>query len=278
LLRHDRTVHAKDGGIPLHSEVKRKSNTKQTKPTITIEQSNLDSLDDGMVDLETAAVLMTELHHAAAAALLDQDQELEKRRREASVQSADSYDGPAMYSSGALPVRDINNWDPPTPSSGTERGSSLQPPNHLGHLMNRSLSADRRSVDRRSATPSSHFGYSYTATPTVYSPYPSSPLGLHAFTSAVSPPPQPPQVADDDERRAILDSIRDIDGGRTLPRNFRLPSKSALNRYMSTYFNLFHHHLPFLQPATFNAATVAPPLLLSVLSIGALYTFEKEQA
>lgn len=272
MLRHDRTVHAKDGGIPLHSEVKRKANSKTAKPIITIEQSNLDSLDDGMVDLETAAVLMTELQHAAAAALSDQEQEMENRRREAS-ESADSYDGPTMYTSGALPVRDINNWDPPTPSS-TERGSSLQPPNHFHHL-NRSFS-----LDRRSATPSSHFGgtSSYAATPTVYSPYPSSPLGLHAFVSNVSQPAQPPQVADEDERRAILDSIREIDGGNTLPRSFRLPSKSALNRYMSTFFSLFHHHLPFLHPATFNAATTAPPLLLAVLSIGALYTFEKEQA
>src|SRR5690606_40887872 len=41
LLRHDRTVHAKDGGIPLHSEVKRRSKNSSTagpsKPTIAIE-------------------------------------------------------------------------------------------------------------------------------------------------------------------------------------------------------------------------------------------------
>lgn len=52
----------------------------------------------------------------------------------------------------------------------------------------------------------------------------------------------------------------------------------VLNRYLSTYFNLFHHHLPFLHPASFEPTAVAAPLLLAVLSIGALYTFEQDQA
>src|SRR3954449_2881896 len=30
LLRHDRTVHAKDGGIPLHSDVKRRAGPKSS--------------------------------------------------------------------------------------------------------------------------------------------------------------------------------------------------------------------------------------------------------
>src|SRR4051794_274374 len=43
LLRHDRTVHRKDGGVPLHSEVKRRAGAKNppvagpSKPSITID-------------------------------------------------------------------------------------------------------------------------------------------------------------------------------------------------------------------------------------------------
>ena len=76
LLRHDRTVHAKDGGIPLHSDVKRRAGPKTSagpsKSGIAIDSSTLEQIEassDGMVDLETAAMLMTDLHHKATAAM-----------------------------------------------------------------------------------------------------------------------------------------------------------------------------------------------------------------
>ena len=91
LLRHDRTVHAKDGGVPLVSEVKRRTNakapttkattTKATPPkpnvgvdgvdTATLEQ--IEASSDGMVDLETAAMLMTDLQHKATAQMASQE-------------------------------------------------------------------------------------------------------------------------------------------------------------------------------------------------------------
>jgi hypothetical protein len=87
-----------------------------------------------------------------------------------------------------------------------------------------------------------------------------------------------PQVNSDEERNMILDNIRASDTEHAVPEGFRLPGLASLNRFLATYFGLFHHHLPFLHPASFEATKVAPPLLLAVLSIGALYAFDQEQA
>jgi hypothetical protein len=87
-----------------------------------------------------------------------------------------------------------------------------------------------------------------------------------------------PCLANDAERTAVLDAIREEDPEDALAGTFRLPGLSSLNRYLSTYFNLFHHHLPFLHPASFKPVEVSPALLLAVLSIGALYSFEHAQA
>lgn len=304
LLRHDRTVHAKDGGVPLHSEVKRRSTKNATsapsKPAITIEQATIEQLEassDGMVDLETAAALMTELHHAATAAAAIDEQEMllqEKSRRSMSSNPESAFDSVVLYAPGVIPVQNMSTWDPPTPSSTTgpeppriqymsssqssshESGmtwssNSLQPPSYR-NTMERSLSAD---PSRGS-----------TVTPTSYAspnpwftgpPSPVNPCGVSA-SSQTTPPPTPPSVDSDHDRNMVLDNIREIDVDRAVLDKFRLPSKSALNRYLSAYFNLFHHHFPFLHPASFSPGKVAPPLLLAVLSIGALYTFEKEQA
>lgn len=286
LLRHDRTVHAKDGGIPLHSEVKRRStktpsSAGPSKPTINIEPATYEQLEnsDGMVDLETAAALMTELHQAAAAAMVDQQQEdllREKSRR--SMSSGPDYES-SMFASGAIHVQNMSTYDPPTPSSTT--GPDLPshiPTSHCGDWNSNTLQlpagAHPVSMERSFSaepTPVSHVG-----SPNPYFPAPPSPSGLPS--SQASPPPMPPSVQSDHERNMVLENIRGIDEERAVLDKFRLPSKSALNRYLAAYFNLFHHHLPFLHSVSFHPGRVAPPLLLAVLSIGALYTFEKEQA
>lgn len=289
LLRHDRTVHAKDGGIPLHSEVKRRSTKASAGPkaSVAVETATIEQLEgtETLADMDArAAMLITELHQAAVGAILDQEHEAmleEKNRRSMSHNSI--RDG-SPYTSSVPPVSNMT-WDPPTPSSahGSSHGpwdsGCLQPP-RFPQLpsMDRSFSSDP------SHAPSLRSGMlSSAATPATYSPYPyttpPSPLqfGGHSSSQAV-PPPAPPQVENDEQRNMILDSIREMDVEKAVLNKFRLPSRSALNRYLSTYFNLFHHHLPFLHPASFNPSAVAPPLLMSVLSIGALYTFEREQA
>lgn len=87
-----------------------------------------------------------------------------------------------------------------------------------------------------------------------------------------------PQVDSDEAIAKIMENIRKSDTEDALVETFRLPGLSVLNRYLSTYFNFFHHHLPFLHPASFDPTAVPAPLLLSVLSVGALYTFEQDQA
>lgn len=273
-------MHAKDGGIPLHSEVKRRS-TKNTssagpsKPQITIEPATLEQYEgtSDAVDMETAAVLMTELHQAAAAAMVDQEQEEKSRRSMSSNPDFDSM----PFTSGAIPVHNMSTWDPPTPSSTTGHdhhrmksespgpqdwnASTLQIPSGHPTSMERSFSAEPVSV-------------SYVGSPNPYFPGPPSP----GVASQATLPPTPPSVQSDHERNQVLDNIREIDVERAVLDRFRLPSKNALNRYLTAYFNLFHHHLPFLHSSSFQPGTIAPPLLLAVLSVGALYTFEKEQA
>lgn len=255
-----------------------------SKPSIAIETATIEQLEgtDALADMDArAALLITELHQAAVGAILDQEQEalLEEKCRRSPSRSPEAYDSPAPYSSSA-PA-----WDPPTPSSAhgsscnDSWNGSLQPPRLQLPSMDRSFSSDpSHAPSLRSALLSS------AATPATYSPYPytnpPSPLGFagHNSSTQTAPPPMPPQVENNEERNMILENIRHMDIECEVMGKFRLPSRSALNRYLSTYFNLFHHHFPFLHLPSFYPSNVAPPLLLAVLSIGALYTFEKEQA
>lgn len=123
------------------------------------------------------------------------------------------------------------------------------------------------------------------ATPGALSPFTNmmGPVSPVDYRRSPGPPQQctmakSPQVETEDQINRIMDNIRHCDSENALVDTFRLPQTSVLNRYLSTYFNFFHHHLPFLHPASFDPADVSAPLLLSVLSIGALYTFEQDQA
>ena len=74
LLRHDRTVHAKDGGVPLQSDSKRRNVTKpspdagSSKLPVGIDQAALDQMDtgDAMFGVEEAAMLMANFQQKAA--------------------------------------------------------------------------------------------------------------------------------------------------------------------------------------------------------------------
>lgn len=122
-------------------------------------------------------------------------------------------------------------------------------------------------------------------TPGALSPFPSmmGPVSPVDYRRSPGPAqlctvPKPPQVETEEQVSRIIENIKRCDSEGALVETFRLPAVTGLNRYLSTYFNLFHHHLPFLHPASFNPATVSAPLLLAVLSIGALYAFEQDQA
>ncbi|KAJ6164927.1 hypothetical protein N7470_003599 [Penicillium chermesinum] len=225
LLRHDRTVHAKDGGVPLVAEGRRRGGGVQkpssagsgpSKPSITIDPATLEQIEassDGMVDLETAAMLMTDFQHALGHSRFP----------------VDSTSMPTLVDRHG-PVGDVllsNSM----PMSGNSTPNALSPyPSMTG--------------------PVSPVNYRR-------SPGPSQALTL----------PKAPQIADDIERNLLVESVQDADHLGALPDTFQLPATLSLNRYLSTYFNLYHPHLPFLHQQSFNPITVSPPLLLSAFML-----------
>ncbi|OAA64261.1 c2h2 finger domain containing protein [Niveomyces insectorum RCEF 264] len=284
LLRHDRTVHAKDGGVPLHSDGKRRGGgvTKAARAVSGPSKSSIAAIDtaaieqleassEGIFDVETAAMLVADLHHKATAAVRADGSPYEG----ASGLSSYSPNGSALmepsvtYPSGAIA---IPQWE----------SFMAQPVNSKTHSIASSTSGAfdaQRPYGNGSqsfATPLPPLnGHSAHSASLAYQPenphapaeLPPAPAGFHV-----------PQVNSEDERNTILDNIKSSDSERAIPDGFRVPNLASINRYLSTYFGLFHHHLPFLHPASFNPTQVAPPLLLSVLSIGALYAFDQEQA
>ncbi|KAJ5616873.1 Zinc finger C2H2 [Penicillium hordei] len=270
LLRHDRTVHAKDGGIPLVAEGRRrgggvqKNSSAPAKPSVTIDPTTLEQIEassDGMVDLETAAMLMTDFQHKAAAAATGQVSE----RSESLSPGRGSFE-PYLSGNATLPQMP---WD--TLVSPAEPGSMPTLVDRHGPvgdvLMSNSLPMSGHS------------------TPNALSPYPSmtGPVSPVNYRRSPGPSqaltlPKAPQLANDMERNYVVDRVQGSDSLGALPDTFQLPSTIALNRYLSTYFNLYHPHLPFLHQESFKPSQVPAPLLLAVLSIGALYTFEREHA
>ncbi|OKO96838.1 Transcriptional regulator of adherence 5 [Penicillium subrubescens] len=274
LLRHDRTVHAKDGGIPLVAEGRRRggnggvqkpsSSSGPSKPSITIDPATLEQIEassDGMVDLETAAMLMTDFQHKAAAAVNGQVSE----RSESLSPGRGSFD-PYLSGNATLPQMP---WD--TLISPAETGSMSTLIDRHGPvgdvLMSHSLPMSGNS------------------TPNALSPYPSmtGPVSPVNYRRSPGPSqaltlPKAPQIADEMERSLMVERVQSADTLGALPENFQIPATAALNRYLSTYFNLYHPHLPFLHQQSFKPTSAPTPLLLAVLSIGALYTFERDHA
>jgi len=300
LLRHDRTVHAKDGGVPLHSDVKRRAGPKPnavagpSKTAVTIDTAALEQIEassDGMVDLETAAMLMTDLHHKATAAMRNAGVgPYERRPGMAFSHSGSALMEPSVtYASGAISLPQVQ-WDSFMPQSVTEPKSHSITSNASGSQESFTSSSTFQPGNQlppinQKPTPHNYNGLVPALQSMINSLPPSgantpvhgSPLRNEAQSPSQASP-KPPKVLSDEDRNVILDNIRGHDSERTIPESFRLPGLASLNRYLSTYFSLFHHHLPFLHPASFQPTQVSSPLLLAVLSIGALYAFDQDQA
>jgi len=292
LLRHDRTVHAKDGGVPLHSDGKRRGNgaggvgkpraaSGPAKSSIAIDTAAIEQIEassEGIFDVETAAMLVADMHSKATSEMAY------------SHSGASLMESAVTYPNGTI---GLSQWDSFMPGDSKEHsiasaGSAsfeAQPPfavtapaqAHAGQL------ASAGEQNSNSKTPVPQVCRSGSLRADAGTPAPASPYHSQRAHSPIELPQSPagfraPQVASDDERNMILDNIRANDSEHHLPEGFRVPSLASLNRYLSTYFGLFHHHLPFLHPASFNPTQASPPLLLAVLSIGALYAFDQEQA
>ncbi|KAK7418872.1 hypothetical protein QQZ08_011081 [Neonectria magnoliae] len=296
LLRHDRTVHAKDGGIPLHSDGKRRAGPKTrainapSKSTIAIDTSTLEQMEagnDGIFDVEAAAMLVADLHHKATAAMRGDDSSYEDSTSMAySPHGSSIMESTVTYPSGAIALPQVQ-WEGFMPQSVNEPKTHSITSSASGSFESQPSFASGSTLQPHSNQLPPIGGQNCNGlVPALQSMINSLP---NSAAEAVMPPSpwtaessqagfKAPQVSSDDERNAILDHIRSSDSEHAIPDGFRLPGLGSLNRYLSTYFGLFHHHLPFLHPASFNPTKVSPPLLLAVLSIGALYAFDQDQA
>ncbi|KAH3913178.1 hypothetical protein HBH56_112740 [Parastagonospora nodorum] len=297
LLRHDRTVHAKDGGAPLSSEQKRRTNNKQaadpgpSKPAAILDApAHLEEHEEDMVDadIEAAAMLMTDFHNRAMAS---QEPEMVPNHSESIISPTGPsmmepvvpYTAPGQNMLPQMPWRDsmVPQTESKSPSAFT-RGSALNShPHQLPPLMERTMSGN----DTLAPTFPSMDGGNGLGTPGALSPYPSMLGPVSPVDYRKSPGPsqaltmtRAPQLESEDQCARIYENIKQYDSENALLETFHLPSLNTLNRLLKTYFDLFHHHLPFLHPATFNPTEVSAPLLLAVLSIGALYIFDQDQA
>jgi hypothetical protein len=300
LLRHDRTVHAKDGGAPLPSEQKRRAANKAAdagpskQPAPPPEVPQMDDHEDDMVDadIEAAAMLMTDFHHRAMAS---QEPEMVHSHSEhvmsptgpSMMEPVVPYTAPGQNMLPQMPWRD-SMVPQPEPKSQPDAHSAFHGASHLNShphqlppLMERTMSGSD------SLTPAfqSMNGGNGLGTPGALSPYPSMMGPVSPVDYRKSPGPsqaltmtRAPQLDSEEQCVRIYENIKQYDSENALLETFHLPSLNTLNRLLKTYFDLFHHHLPFLHPATFNPTEVSAPLLLAVLSIGALYIFDQDQA
>ncbi|KAL5612991.1 uncharacterized protein BROUX77_003147 [Berkeleyomyces rouxiae] len=289
LLRHDRTVHAKDGGIPLHSDGKRRAGPKSrsatssaSKTSMPLDQTaieQIESVSDNAFDIEAAAMLVADMQQKAM-------------RDSAGPFDAGSTDYPrnhnsaehvSVYANGSIPTNHQQMaWEfmPQGVRENTAHSiaSTSASFDSQPSLTSSSVTASQpahRLPPLNGLVPALQSMISSLSPSEAPTSAPQTPLEMHPV-----PPPcfKIPFIASDEERSLILDNIRSIDTEHAVPEGFRLSSLSTLNRYLSTYFGLFHHHLPFLHPSSFIASKVAPALLLSVLSIGALYSFDQDEA
>ncbi|RYP03261.1 hypothetical protein DL764_005254 [Monosporascus ibericus] len=304
LLRHDRTVHAKDGGVPLHSDGKRRAGPKArnvgpSKTGLAIDTSGLseqiEASSEGMFDVETAAMLVADLSHKATAAARDNGSPYAPSPTMPYTPNGTALMDPAVtYPPSAVPVPHSVPWDSFMSHSEPKAHSTTS--NTSGSFETQSF-ASVSTITRACPSPfPSMVGHNHSGNTSVLQSADTalSPLnyGLAASNAPHTPrtvrsPADPsqasagfkaPQVQSDDERNMILDNIRAHDTEHAIPEGFRVPNLSSLNRYLATYFGLFHHHLPFLHPASFKVTEVSPSLLMAVLSIGALYAFDQDQA
>ncbi|KAK6952958.1 hypothetical protein Daesc_005255 [Daldinia eschscholtzii] len=309
LLRHDRTVHAKDGGVPLHSDGKRRAGAGvskarsvggPSKSSIAIDTSTLseqiEASSEGAFDVEHAAMLVADLHHKAM--MRDNGSPYESGPSMTyTPNNAPIMDPAVTYPTSAVPIPHSVPWDSFVPQSTMDAKAQSVASNASASFESQQPFANVSAIEVQPNLSSLSPGPSYNSYMSASQSVENSPslsTGPAAFNipdPTVPPamnksanPPQTsggfnvPRVNSDEERNIILDNIRANDIEHAIPEGFRVPNLSSLNRYLSTYFTLFHHHLPFLHPASFNVTQVSPALLLAVLSIGALYAFDQDQA
>ncbi|OQE24903.1 hypothetical protein PENFLA_c009G08790 [Penicillium flavigenum] len=94
---------------------------------------------------------------------------------------------------------------------------------------------------------------------------------------------EPPQNAKRSSRFNVTEDQRfrlaaSLEGFRNVIPDFVLPSRHTLTRYLTSYFEGFQPHLPFMHIPTFHINERAPEVVLAIMTIGAQYRFEHRNA
>lgn len=94
---------------------------------------------------------------------------------------------------------------------------------------------------------------------------------------------EPPQIAKRTSRFNVTEDQRfrlaaSLEQFRHVILDFVLPSRHTLTRYLTSYFDGFHPHLPFIHIPTFRINEHSPELVLALMTIGAQYRFEHRNA
>ncbi|THC96406.1 hypothetical protein EYZ11_004103 [Aspergillus tanneri] len=111
---------------------------------------------------------------------------------------------------------------------------------------------------------------------------PSVPPGDQSL-GTVSDDYEPPQIStktsplkvSEDQRLRLAASLEEF---RHLIPDFILPSRHTLTRYLTSFFDGFHSHLPFIHVPTFRINERDPEFVLALMSVGAQYRFEHRNA
>ncbi|TLS26275.1 hypothetical protein PpBr36_04893 [Pyricularia pennisetigena] len=81
----------------------------------------------------------------------------------------------------------------------------------------------------------------------------------------------------EEQRTHLLTSLEDLRS--VLPdTSFRIPSRHALTRYVTSFFEGFHSHMPFIHLPTWRILDHPLELILSITAVGAQYCFEHRVA
>ncbi|KAI9162862.1 Hydrogen peroxide stress regulator 1 [Paramyrothecium foliicola] len=76
----------------------------------------------------------------------------------------------------------------------------------------------------------------------------------------------------DEERLKLLDSLDSFVD--ILDPNFKFPSRHALTRYITSWFDGFHSHMPFIHSSTWQILDHPLEVILGISAVGAQYCFE----
>ena len=77
-------------------------------------------------------------------------------------------------------------------------------------------------------------------------------------------------------REHLVEELAEFTG--IIPGTFILPSRHALSRFVTSYFNNFHEHYPFLHVPTLQLESINPELFLAIAALGARYSREPEMS